>query len=243
MPFAFDPPPVPTVAVVGPGDLRFPLRRVLCVGRNYAAHAREMGGDADRERPFFFTKPADAVFDAGPEAKAAMPYPPLTSDLHHEVELAVAVSRGGRGISPADALDHVFGYAVALDLTRRDLQREAKAAGRPWDGAKAFDMSAPVAPIHPVAAVGHPSSGRIWLDVDGERRQDGDLSELIWTVPEVLAQASQGIALAPGDLILTGTPAGVGPLVPGQEVRAGIEGLGELLLRIADAGSATRADL
>lgn len=229
--YVFEPPPRPSVAVHGEAA-RFPVRRIFCVGRNYAKHALEMGSDPDRDPPFFFTKPPDAVLDAGAERGASVPYPPETEDLHHEVELAVAIGVGGADIPAARALEHVFGYAVALDLTRRDLQRAAKAAGRPWDWAKGFDASAPIAPIHRAADVGHPSAGRIWLEVDGEVRQDADLGELIWPVPDVIAFASRSMALAAGDLILTGTPAGVGPLLPGQSVRGGVEGLSELALAV-----------
>jgi len=229
--YVVPPPPQPSVAVADRAD-RFAVRRIFCVGRNYAAHAREMGADPQRSVPCFFTKPADAVVDAGPAARAHIPYPPDTAELHHEVELAVALGRGGADIGADDALDHVWGYAVALDLTRRDRQREAKQRRHPWDWGKAFDRSAPVAPIHPAHQVGHPAAGRIWLTVDGQPRQDADLAELIWPVPDIVATISRSIALAPGDLILTGTPAGVGPIEPGQQVRAGIEGLGELHLTV-----------
>jgi fumarylpyruvate hydrolase len=231
MSFVFEPPPQPSVAIAGDAR-RFPVRRVFCVGRNYAAHAREMG-QTDREPPFFFTKPADAVVDAGEAAGARIPYPPLTSNLHHEIELAVAIAKGGVDIAAERALDHVFGYAAALDLTRRDLQFAAKDKGQPWDWGKAFDRAAPIAPIHPASAVGHPSKGRIWLDVDGQRRQDGDLAEMIWAVPEIVAAVSRSVELRPGDLILTGTPAGVGPITRGQTVRGGIEGLGDVLITVA----------
>lgn len=229
--YVFDPPPRASVAVVGEAS-RFPVRRIFCVGRNYAAHAREMGADPEREPPFFFSKPADAVFDAGQGLEATMPYPPCTENLHHEVELAVAIGRGGAGIRPAEASGHIFGYAVALDMTRRDLQSAAKRNGRPWDLAKGFDHSAPMGPMHPADRCGEMSSGRIWLSVDGEVRQAGDLCELIWPVPDVIAALSEAVALEPGDLILTGTPAGVGPVQPGQTVRAGIDGLTEIAVRI-----------
>ncbi|MEO0324337.1 MAG: fumarylacetoacetate hydrolase family protein [Myxococcota bacterium] len=230
MPTVIPPPPGASVAVDGCAE-RFPLRRIFCVGRNYAAHAREMGSDPDREPPFFFMKPADAVLDAGPDDGAEVRYPPQTKELHHEVELAVALARGGRDIPPETALDHVFGYATALDLTRRDLQREAKAAGRPWDFAKGFDQSAPISPLRPVGAVGH-ASGQIWCRVDGEVRQDATLADMIWPVADVLAFASRSVELAPGDLFLTGTPAGVGPLFRGSRVEAGITGLAPLALRV-----------
>ena len=231
MTYVFEPGRRPSVAVAGT-DARFPVRRIFCVGRNYAAHAREMGSDPEREPPFFFAKPGDAVLDAGAGAGAKVPYPPETSDFHHEVELAVAVGTGGASIDPASALEHVFGYAVALDLTRRDMQREAKSAGRPWALSKGFDHSAPVAPIHPASEVGHLARGRIRLAVDGEVRQDADLAELIWPVADVIAILSRSVALAPGDLILTGTPAGVGPLAIGERVTGDVEGLGGLEVEI-----------
>jgi len=219
------------VAVEGTAE-RFPVRRILCVGRNYAAHAREMGKDPDREPPFFFLKPADTVVDSG----AAIPYPPLTGNLHHEIELVVAIGTGGTDIPVARARDHVFGYGVGLDLTRRDLQLEARDKGRPWDWGKGFDRSAPCAALRPAARAGHPEHGRIWLAVNGEVRQDADIADLIWSVPEVVAIASQAMELKPGDLIMTGTPAGVGPLVPGDRVTGGVEGLGEIAITILPAG-------
>lgn len=221
--FSFDPPPHPTVAIAGRGE-RFPVRRVLCVGRNYAKHAVESGADPTREPPFFFFKPSDAVVDDG----ARVPYPPLTSNLHFEVELVVAIGLGGANIPAADARRHVFGYAVGIDLTRRDLQAAAIKAGHPWDWGKAFDHSAPCGPLHRPDAVGHPAQGRIWLAVNGAIKQDADLRELIWPVPDIIAQASQAMRLEPGDLIYTGTPAGVGPVVPGDRITAGIDGLGEI---------------
>ncbi len=238
MTHVFEPPPRPSVAVVDQ-DARFPVRRIFCVGRNYAKHAREMGADPERQPPFFFSKPADAVVDASVGQAAAVPYPPQTEDFHHEIELAVALATGGANIPVAQALDHVFGYAVALDLTRRDLQRAAREKGHPWDFGKAFDHSAPIAAVHPAGQVGHPSGGRIWLSVDGEVRQDADLDELIWPIPDVISILSRSITLAPGDLILTGTPAGVGPLLPGQTVRGGIAGLDDIELRITGAAAST----
>lgn len=224
-------PPPPSLAVDGT-DERFEVRRVYCVGRNYAEHAREMGQDPDRDPPFFFTKQADAVLDAGPGVGARVRYPPHTSDLHHEIELAVALRSGGRRVRSEDALDLVFGYGVALDLTRRDLQTAAKKNGRPWALSKGFDHSAPCAPLRPAATSGHPAGGRIWLTVDGESRQEGDLAEMIWNVAEVISILSQSISIRPGDLILTGTPAGVGTLSPGNVVRGGIDGFTQLKLRI-----------
>ena len=217
------PAPVPASLPVSSGDGRFPVRRVFCVGRNYAAHAREMGKDPDREPPFFFMKPADAVLDAA----GTVPYPSLTSSFHHEIELVVALGAGGSDIAPADALELVWGYGVGVDLTRRDLQDEAKKLSRPWDWAKGFDASAPCTPIHPVSEVGHPDRGEIWLRVNDEPRQSGDLKDLIWSVPEVIAAISTAVALAPGDLIFSGTPAGVGPMRPGDVVTGGVDGVAE----------------
>ena len=217
----------PSAAVAG-SERRFPLRRIFCVGRNYADHAREMGHDPDREAPFFFMKPAwSAVAAVG-----SLPYPPMTDDLHHEIELVVALAEGGREIAAAAALSKVYGYAVGVDLTRRDRQGEAKKLGRPWDVGKGFDNSAPIGPIHPAAEIGHPEKGRIWLTVNGAPRQDGDLAQMIWNVPEMIAELSRYFILAPGDLIFSGTPAGVAALRPGDRLRGGIEGLGEIDFRI-----------
>ncbi len=220
------PPPVIVVPVAGGGV--FPVRRVFCVGRNYAAHAREMGGDPTREPPFFFTKPADALVTGGADA----PYPAATANLHHEMELVVAVGKGGAEIPVANALDHVFGYAAGLDLTRRDLQDEAKAARRPWDMSKGFDASAPIGVIAPAAAIGHPASGRIALRVNGAMRQTGDLADQIWPVPDIVAALSRLVRLAPGDLIFTGTPEGVGTLERGDVAEGEIEGVGKVEVRI-----------
>lgn len=217
----------PSVAIAG-GDDRYPVRRVYCVGRNYGAHAREMGHDPDREPPFYFMKPADAVING----VDVVHYPPRTSDLHHEVELVVAMGKGGSDIPGSQALDYVFGYAVGIDLTRRDLQKEAKSLGRPWDTAKGFDESAPVSAIHPAAGLGHPSSGRIWLTVNDEMRQLGDLNELIWDVAESVAELSTFFRLEAGDLIFTGTPAGVGPVKVGDTIIGGIEGIDEIKITI-----------
>jgi fumarylpyruvate hydrolase len=209
-------PKQPSIAVAD-SDARFPIRRVFCVGRNYAAHAREMGNDPTREPPFFFSKPADAVVPAS----GVVPYPGLTQNLHHEVELVVALGRGGQDVDPSAALELVWGYGVGVDLTRRDLQDVAKKMSRPWDWAKGFDASAPCSPLQPVQVVGHPAKGRVWLEVNGEVRQDGDLQELIWPIPDVISHVSRAVALQPGDLIFTGTPAGVGALQPGDRVRGG----------------------
>ena len=223
MPFVLPPPPTPSVAVAD-SDQRFPVRRIFCVGRNYAAHAREMGKDPEREPPFFFCKPADAVVDDGEEVA----YPPLTQNFHYEAELVVAIGRGGRDIDLADALNHVWGYAAGNDLTRRDLQLAARDQGRPWDFGKAFDRSAVIGPIHSVAKVGHLPRGAIHLTVNGVAKQTGDLADLIWSVPEIIAYLSRSVTLASGDLIMTGTPAGVGPLSPGDVCVVSIEGLGEV---------------
>ncbi|MEH2561532.1 fumarylacetoacetate hydrolase family protein [Bradyrhizobium sp. AZCC 2289] len=221
--YVFDPPIPPTVAVAGePG--RFPVRRIFCVGRNYAAHAREMGKDPDREPPFFFTKPADAVVDNG----TTVPYPPETGNFQYEIELVVAIGREGFDVSREAALDLVFGYGVGIDLTRRDLQLEARNKGRPWDWGKAFDQSAPIAPLHRVNGGWHPAAGRIWLAVNGAVKQDADLAELIWPVPDIISILSRSMDLKPGDLIMTGTPARVGAIVAGDKVIGGIDGLGEI---------------
>lgn len=219
--------PQSSVAIAGV-EARFPVRRIYCVGRNYAEHAREMGHDPDREAPFFFTKPADAVVASGAE----IPWPQRTENLHHEIELVVAIGKGGENIAVEHALEHVFGYGVGIDLTRRDLQKEAKEKGRPWDTAKGFDRSAPLSPIHRAEDIGHPQNGRIWLDVNGKNRQQGDLNELIWTVPESIAELSTLFRLEPGDLVFTGTPAGVGPLVAGDRLLGGIDGIDEIAIRI-----------
>ena len=198
------------------------------MGRNYAAHAREMGKDPDREPPFFFLKPADAVVDDG----ATVAYPPETANLHFEAELIVAICKAGRNIEPADALEHVWGYGIGLDMTRRDLQNAAKDLGRPWDWGKGFDQSAPIGPIHPVTTVGHIDKGRIWLAVDGTIRQDSDVAKLIWPIPDVISIASRSMELRPGDLIMTGTPEGVGPVTRGQTMTLGIDRLGEISIHI-----------
>ena len=226
--YVLAPPPVSSVAVAGT-DARFPVRRIFCVGRNYAAHAREMGRDPDREPPFLFMKPADAVVDDG----STIPYPPQTSNFHHEIELVVAIAAGGADIPVETALEYIYGYGIGIDLTRRDLQFQARDLGRPWDWGKGFDHSAPVAPLLPVKLSGHPASGRIWLAVNNVVKQDATLDGMIWSVPEIIAFISQSMALKPGDLIMTGTPAGVGPLAPGDVITGGIDGLGELRLAIA----------
>ncbi|MFJ5382345.1 fumarylacetoacetate hydrolase family protein [Cupriavidus sp. CER94] len=225
--FVIQPAPQASVAVAG-SQARFPIRRVFCVGRNYAAHAREMGKDPDREPPFFFTKPADAVV----AAEGVVPYPPLTENLHHEIELVVAIGKAGANVKPEQALDLVWGYGVGVDLTRRDLQDVAKKMSRPWDWSKSFDASGPCGPLQPASEIGHPAKGAIWLKVNGETRQQGDLTELIWPVADVIAYISEAMTLQPGDLIFTGTPAGVGALNPGDAVTAGVEGVGEIAFTI-----------
>jgi fumarylpyruvate hydrolase len=225
--FLFPPPAPSSIAIAGEAR-RFPVRRIFCVGQNYAAHAREMGKDPSREEPCFFTKPADAVVDSG----ATLPYPPRTSDLHHEIELVAALARGGADIAKEAALEHVLGYAAGIDLTRRDLQSEARKAGRPWDLSKGFDHSAPLGAIASAARIGHPRAGRIRLAVNGALRQDADLSEMIWSVAEIIAILSQFVRLEPGDLIFTGTPAGVGPIVPGDHVAGEIEGVGAVEIAV-----------
>lgn len=223
MGYVFEPQPAATVEVAGSED-RLPVRRIFCVGRNYAAHAREMGKDPDRDPPFFFTKPADAVVMAG----ETVAYPPETENFHYEAELVAVIGAAGRNLSEGNALKHVWGYAVGNDLTRRDLQLVAREKGRPWDWGKAFDRSAVIGPVHAVSQVGHLSTGAIRLTVNDETKQDADLAELIWSVPEIISILSHSIALAPGDLIMTGTPAGVGPLVPGDICVVSIDGLGEI---------------
>lgn len=225
----FAPPSPPTVRVVGGGH--FPIRRVFCVGRNYLEHAKEMGAQPDAEMPIFFTKPADAVTQL-----TEVPYPSATQNLHHEIELVLAIGTGGRDIDVARAADHIVGYAVGNDLTRRDLQAAAKAKGNPWDIAKAFDYSAPISDIALVTQIGHSRRGAIWLNVNGSERQRGDLADMIHSPERIVAVLSTLFALAPGDLIYTGTPAGVGALVPGDHVNAAIEGIGTLQHTIVAVG-------
>jgi fumarylpyruvate hydrolase len=217
---------MPAVPVAGSENV-FPVRRIYCVGRNYAEHAREMGGNPEREPPFFFMKPADAILTGG-----RMDYPPKTADLQHEIELVVALARGGRDIPAAAALDCVFGYAVGLDMTRRDIQGELKAKGRSWEMGKAFDQSAPISPIVPAGRSGHPQSGAIRLQVNGVERQRGDLSDMIWPVADIIANLSGYVTLQPGDLIYTGTPAGVGKVERGDRLDGAVEGVGTLSVTI-----------
>jgi fumarylpyruvate hydrolase len=209
-------------------DQTFPVRRIYCVGRNYAAHAREMGHDPDREPPFFFMKPADTLIQNG----GTMPYPSATRDMHHEIELVVAIAKGGKDIPEASALDHVYGYAVGLDMTRRDLQAEAKKLGRPWDMGKGFDHSAPCTAIVPAAKIGHPAKAAIWLKVNGQVRQKADVADLIWNVSETIAYLSGLVELFPGDLIFTGTPEGVAACGRGDVLEGHVEGVGDLTVTI-----------
>ena len=232
MNFVITPAPIPAVPVAGSSE-SFPVRRIYCVGRNYAAHAREMGSDPDRDPPFFFCKPADAVVPVPPGTMADLPYPTQTANYHHEVELVVAIGKHGRDISATDANSHVWGYSIGFDMTRRDLQFALRDKGRPWELGKAFDQSAPIAPIVPASRCGHPDAGRIWLEVNGKLRQQGDLADLIWSVPETIAHLSKYFELVPGDLIFTGTPEGVGPVVKGDLVTGGVENLGQLSIRVA----------
>ncbi len=226
--YAIDIGPAPSLPVAG-SDLRFPVRRIYCVGRNYAEHAREMGHDPTREPPFFFMKAANSLV----QNNATLAYPMATKDVHHEIELVVAIGKGGRRISVEQALAHVWGYGVGLDMTRRDLQAEAKKMGRPWEMGKSFDESAPCTALQPAASIGHPAKGAIWVKVNGQIKQQGDLSQQIWNVPEQIAYLSSLITLQPGDLIFTGTPAGVGPVSPGDQLEGHIDGVGDLVIRYA----------
>jgi fumarylpyruvate hydrolase len=221
--YAIQAPAVTSVDVDGT-DARFPVARVYCVGRNYADHAIEMGHDPDREPPFFFMKPADAVVPTG----SRLPFPTQTEELHHEIELVVAMGLGGQDIKEDEALDHVFGYGVGLDMTRRDMQAIAKKAQRPWDMAKGFDQSAPTGPIRPAAVIGHPEEGAIWLRINGEMRQVGDLAQQIWKVPETISYLSTLVTLRPGDFVMTGTPSGVGRVERGDRLEGHIDGVGDL---------------
>jgi fumarylpyruvate hydrolase len=232
MKLAIEAPPLHTLTVAG-RDERFPVNRVFCVGRNYAAHAREMGKDPDRDPPFFFMKPANAVVDAG--RPTSVPYPPKTANYHHEIELVVALGRGGRDIPVADALEHVYGYAVGLDMTRRDLQLDARDKGRPWEFGKSFAKSAPIGALHRVQEVGHPSTAAIALEVNGQARQSSDIGKLIWSVAECVAYLSEYETLEPGDIIMTGTPEGVNAVVAGDVMRAAITGLGEIEVRVTQS--------
>jgi len=225
--YVIPPPTVPALPVLGANGL-FPVTRIFCLGRNYAEHAREMGGNPDREPPFFFMKPANALLPGGQD----FPYPPQSENVHYEFELVVAIGAGGADIPKEAALSHVFGYAAGLDMTRRDLQQQAAKSSRPWDVGKAFDHSAPCSPVVPASRIGHPGKGAIWLELNGKRVQTSDLSALIWSVPEIIAELSRFFALTPGDLIFTGTPAGVGPVHRGDTLHGKIENVAELTVRV-----------
>ncbi|HET9577183.1 MAG TPA: fumarylacetoacetate hydrolase family protein [Usitatibacter sp.] len=215
----------PSLPVEG-SDARFPVGRIYCVGRNYAEHAREMGHDPDREPPFFFMKAANSIVESG----STIAYPVGTKDVHHEIEMVVAIHKGGRNIPVEKALEHVWGYAVGLDMTRRDIQGEAKKMGRPWEMGKSFDQSAPISALKPASAIGHPAKGAIWLKVNGQVKQQGDLAMQIWSVPEQINYLSNLITLQPGDLIFSGTPAGVGPVKAGDKLEGHVDGVGDLVV-------------
>ena len=223
------PPIEPTVLPVVGGGL-YPVRRIYCVGRNYVSHIREMKEADERDPPFFFQKPRDAIVGDG----ATVPYPPDTDDFQYEIELVAAIGKDGRNIEVANALDHVWGYAVGIELTRRDRQRDARNLQLPWEAGKSFDHSAPCGPIYPASKVGHPASGAITLAVNGTKHQRGDLKEMIWNVSEIVAQLSRQMLLTAGDLIMTGTPAGVGPVVPGDVMVGAVEGLGTITITVGD---------
>lgn len=225
---------LPAVPVAGAGRL-FPVRHIYCVGRNYAEHAKEMGGDATKEPPFFFTKPADAIVAVVPPAFGRVAYPMATRNYHHELELVVAIGKSGVKLAPEQAQAMIFGYAVGLDMTRRDLQNDMREKKRPWDIGKSFAQSAPIAPIHPVATTGALTHGEITLEVNGTRRQHGDLADLVWDIPHLLAFLSELYRLEPGDLVFTGTPAGVGPVVVGDRLVGRIDGLTPLAIEIVAA--------
>jgi fumarylpyruvate hydrolase len=225
--------PVAAVPIVG-SEQTFPVRRIYCVGRNYAEHAQEMGFTG-REPPFFFAKPADAIVYVAAGETVTIPYPSQSSNVHHEIELVVAIGKQGSNIDEADAPQYIFGYAVGLDMTRRDLQQELRKAGRPWELGKAYDQSAPIGPIYPASQTGAIDAAHIWIDVNGEKRQDSDTSKLIWSVNETIAYLSRYFELHPGDLIYTGTPAGVGAVVAGDVMSGGVEGLGEIRVKVGPA--------
>jgi fumarylpyruvate hydrolase len=225
--YVFAPHPLPTLPIRG-SDKVFPVHRIYCVGRNYAEHAIEMGHDPSREAPFFFQKNPDTLVQSG----GTFPYPDASKDVHHELEMVVALKSGGKDIALDQALGHVFGYAVGLDMTRRDLQGEAKKLGRPWEVGKAFESAAPCSEIVPASAIGHPAQGAVWLKVNGQERQKGDLNQLIWKVPEMIAYLSGLFELRAGDLIFSGTPAGVGPVKRGDVLHGGVDGVGELKVTV-----------
>lgn len=228
LPATVIPLPAPVLLPIEGAAESFPVRRVYCVGRNYADHAIEMGHDPSREPPFFFQKNPDNLLPPGKD----FPYPPLSSDVHHEVECIIALKSGGADIPVNRALDCIYGYGVGIDFTRRDLQGEAKKAGRPWEIGKAFEASAPVSAIVPASRLGHPAKGKVWLDLNGKRVQDGDLAQMIWKTPEIIAELSKLFVLAPGDIIMTGTPAGVGAVQKGDRVSCGVEGVATLSLQV-----------
>lgn len=230
MPYPFSFPAPVTVPIAGSAD-QFPVRRIYCIGRNYADHAREMGGDPSREAPFYFAKPADAIV----ANDSTITYACGTQNLAYEVELVVTIGKAGQDIAVAEALEHIYGYAVGLDLTRRDLQGLAKDKGRPWEAGKGFDQSAPISAIHPVATMGHPLNSSIWFKLNGELKQDARTSQMTWSVAEVITHLSKFNLLMPGDLIFTGTPAGVGAIQPGDHLHGGVDGVDEITLRIAAA--------
>jgi fumarylpyruvate hydrolase len=220
--------PRPSLPVAG-SERRFPVSRIFCVGRNYAEHAREMGHDPDREPPFFFMKAPSSIVQSG----STIEYPVATKDVHHEIEMVVAIGKGGKTIPVEKALDHVWGYAVGLDMTRRDIQGEAKKMGRPWEMGKSFDQSAPCSALRPVTEIGHPAKGEIWVKVNGQIKQQGDLSQQIWSVPEQIAYLSGLVTLQPGDLIFSGTPSGVGPISKGDKLEGHVDGVGDLAITYA----------
>lgn len=222
------PAPQPVLLPVEGTNETFPVRRVYCVGRNYADHAIEMGHDPSREPPFFFQKNPDNLLPAGQD----FPYPPLSSNVHYEVECVVALKSGGSNISVENALDHVWGYGVGIDMTRRDMQDGLKKMGRSWEGAKAFEFSAPISPLVPASKIGHPDKGAVWLDVNGARKQSGDLDQMIWKTAEIIAELSKVFTLAAGDVIMTGTPAGVGPVVKSDIMECGVDGVGTLTVKV-----------
>ena len=230
MSYVFPPAPAPSVPVVGT-EAQFPVHRIYCVGRNYEEHAKEMGFTG-REPPFFFMKPADAIVVAPPGATTPLPYPSLTTNLHHEIELVVAIGKGGKNIAAADALSHIYGYAVGLDMTRRDLQNDMKKQGRPWSIGKGFDHSAPIGPITPAAQAGDVGKAAIWLQVNGVDRQRSNVAQLIWNIAETIEHLSAAWELQPGDLIYTGTPEGVGAVVTGDVLEGGVDGLGSIRLKL-----------
>jgi len=226
--FVIPAPPQASLPVVGEAGA-FPVRRIWCVGRNYLEHIREMGND-ERDPPFFFAKHADMLVPDG----AVIPYPSLTKDMHHEVEMIVAMKSGGANIPVEKALEHIYGYAVGIDLTRRDLQIASRKKERPWEIGKSFEYSAPCSAVQPASKIGHPTKGRIWLSVNGAERQKGDLTELIWSVPEIIWKLSQQVEIGAGDIIMTGTPAGVAALVPGDKIECGVDGVGTLKVSIGE---------